>query len=36
MCVRQSKKGSLIPQGEKLGVRVKETRGSIHKGPVWV
>ena len=29
MCVRRSKKGALIPSGEKPGIRVKETCGSI-------
>ena len=27
----KARRGSLIPKGEKLGVRVKETRGSIRK-----
>ena len=29
MCWAKQERGSLIPSGEKLGIRVKETYGSI-------
>ena len=32
----KARRGSLIPSGEKPGVRVKETRGSIRKSCVGV
>ena len=31
MCVGEARRGSLIPSGEKPGIRVKETHGSIRK-----